>query len=77
MSWKELPQSEYKITIFSWLSLMFEPIFALCACKLSDYHTIYKELIFDDLYYCLSMIYKNNGTNIFCQSMMQNLHFEW
>ena len=40
MSWKELPQSEYKITIFSWLSLMFEPIFALCACKLSDYHTI-------------------------------------
>ena len=23
------------------------------------------------------MIYKNNGTNIFCQSMMQNLHFEW
>lgn len=31
---------------------------------------------FDNLYYCLSMIYKNNGTNKFCQSMMQNLHFE-
>ena len=26
MSWKELPQSEYKITIFSWISPMFEPI---------------------------------------------------
>lgn len=38
---------------------------------------VHVELIFDDLYYCLSMIYKNNGTNIFCQSMMQNLHFEW
>ena len=54
-------------------SVLFNP--ALVA--LNTDKVLHLELIFDDLYYCLSMIYKNNGTNIFCQSMMQNLHFEW
>lgn len=36
----ELPQSEYKITNFSWQTLMFELISTLRICNLSDYHTI-------------------------------------
>lgn len=44
MFWKKSPQSNYKITIFSWKTLMFEPISVLCVYKLSNFYTIRQEI---------------------------------